>query len=106
MNLSAMVAILLAQTPDGARSGFRSVDLIMFGTIALIFYFLLIAPARRQRKQQADMLSSLKNGDKVVTTGGIHGKVVGVTDDIVQLRVADGVKIELNKSAIGTRQSD
>ena len=78
----------------------------MFGTIALIFYFLLIAPARRQRKQAAEMLAGLKNGDKVVTSGGIHGKIVGVTDDIVQLRISDGVKIELNKSAIGTRQSD
>ncbi len=106
VNLYAMVTVLLAQASQGARPGFRSIDLIMFGTIALIFYFLLIAPARRQRKQLSEMLSGLKNGDKVVTTGGIHGKVVGVTDQIVQLRIADGVKIEVNKSAVGSKQSD
>ncbi|MFQ5719930.1 MAG: preprotein translocase subunit YajC [Acidobacteriota bacterium] len=106
MNLSAIVALLLAQAPEGARPGFPSVDLIMFGTIALIFYFLLIAPARKQRKQQNEMLSQIKNGDKVVTNGGIHGKIAGVTDQIVQLRIADGVKIEINKSAISSRLSD
>lgn len=105
VNLFAMVAVLMAQAPDGARTGFRSVDLLMFGTIILIFYFLLIAPARRQRKQHSEMLSNIKSGDKVITSGGIHAKVVGVTDQIVQLRVADGVKIEVDKSAVASRQS-
>ena len=97
---------LLAQAAPAGRPGFRAGDLLMFGSIILIFYFLLIAPARRQRKQHAEMIGSLQNGDKVITTGGIHGKIVGVTDQIVQLRIADGVKIEISKSAVASKQAD
>lgn len=77
-----------------------------FVLLGLIFYFLLIAPARKKQKQTSEMLANLKNGDKVVTTGGIHGKIVGVTDQIIQLRVADGVKIEVSKSAVAGKLPD
>lgn len=68
--------------------------------IFVVFYFLLIAPARKKQKKHAEMLERLKAGDKVVTTGGIRGTVVGVTNEIVQLRIADQVKIEVDKNAI------
>jgi preprotein translocase subunit YajC len=50
------------------------------------------------------MLESLKNGDRVITNGGIHATVVGVTDDLVQLRVADKVKIDVSRQAIAALQ--
>jgi preprotein translocase subunit YajC len=75
-------------------------NLIPILLIFVVFYFLLIAPARRKQKKHAEMLEKLRAGDKVVTTGGIRGTVVGVANDIVQLRIADQVKIEVEKSAI------
>jgi len=70
-----------------------------------VFYFLLIAPARKKQKAQQDMRGGLKAGDKVITNGGIHGTVVGVTDTVVQLRIADQVKIDISKFAIEALQN-
>ena len=69
-----------------------------------VFYFLLIAPARKKQKNQQEMRSSLKAGDKVITNGGIHGTVVGVSDNVIQLRIADQVKIDISKFAIEALQ--
>jgi preprotein translocase subunit YajC len=52
------------------------------------------------------MLSSLKNGDKIVTNGGIYGTVVGVSDDVIQLRISDHVKIQVAKSAVARLASE
>lgn len=68
--------------------------------IMVIFYVLLILPAQRRQKKTTAMLSALKNGDKVVTNGGIFGTIVGLEDDAVQLRVADQVKLKVLRSAI------
>ncbi|MFQ5767418.1 MAG: preprotein translocase subunit YajC [Acidobacteriota bacterium] len=97
--------LLMASSPQGSQSS-ALVQLVPFVLMAFIFYFLLFAPERRRRKQVKVMLESLKHGDKVLTSGGIFGKVVGVTDKIVQLRIADGVKIEVNKSAVTSKVSD
>lgn len=65
-----------------------------------IFYFLLIAPMRRRQKQQQQMIDALKTGDRVVTSGGIYGTVVGIKDERLTLRIADQVKIEISKSSV------
>ena len=70
-----------------------------------VFYFLLIAPARKKAKGQAEMRNNLKAGDKVITNGGIHGTVVGVGDNVIQLRIADQVKIDISKFAIEALQN-
>lgn len=96
-----MLNIILAMgTSPGPRGtsalpGFMPIILIFF-----IFYFLLIRPQQRQRKAHEDMISKLKKGDQVVTGGGIHGIVVGVKDKTIVLKVAEGVKIEVQKSAV------
>jgi len=69
-----------------------------------IFYFLLIRPTQRQRRQQQEMLKALKPGDKVITSGGIYGIVVGIRDDVVQLRIADQVRVEVARTAIAGPQ--
>lgn len=66
----------------------------------VIFYFLLIAPARRKQKKHADLVNNLKPGDRVVTSGGLYGTVVGVADAVIQLRIADQVKVDVAKHAI------
>ena len=66
-----------------------------------IFYFLVILPQQRQRRKTQDLLANLKTGDRVITSGGIFGTIVGFRDlNVVQLQVANQVKVEVAKSAI------
>ena len=74
--------------------------------IMVIFYFLLIMPAQRRQKKTQEMLSALKNGDKVVTTGGLFGTIVGLEGDSVQLRIADQVKVKVLRSAVAGLQPE
>lgn len=78
--------------------------LFPFLVILAIFYFLLIMPAQRQRKRHQAMLGALKNGDRVITNGGIYGTVVGLRDTVVQLRISDQVRIEVARTAIASFQ--
>jgi len=67
-----------------------------------IFYFILIRPQQKKQKELQKMVEALKKGDRVMTNGGIFGTVAGVKDNIVVLRIADEVKIEVLKSAVAT----
>jgi preprotein translocase subunit YajC len=80
------------------------VQFLPFILIFGVFYFLVFAPMRKKQRKHTEMLQRLKNGDQVVTSGGIHGTVVGVTDDLIQLRVASKVEIDVTKSAVSTLQ--
>jgi preprotein translocase subunit YajC len=68
--------------------------------IFVIFYFLLIRPQQKKAKKHQDFLGNLKRDDHVVTNGGIHGKVTGITDTIVTLEIAPNVRIKINKANI------
>jgi preprotein translocase subunit YajC len=85
----------------GQMGGILPIILIM-----VIFYVLLILPAQKRQKKVAQMLSELKNGDKVITTGGVYGTIVGIEDDAIQLRIADQVKIKVLRSAVGGLQPE
>lgn len=71
-----------------------------------IFYVLLILPAQRRQKKTQEMINALKNGDKVVTTGGLFGTIVGLEGDSVQLRIADQVKVKVLRSAVSGLQPE
>jgi len=82
------------------------VQLLPFVLIFGIFYFLLILPQQRQRRKLQDMLASLKTGDRVLTSGGVYGTIVGFKDaSVVQLQVTSQVKLEVARSAITGLQS-
>lgn len=70
--------------------------IIMFA----IFYFLLIRPQQRKAKQQREMLASIKKGDKVVSSGGLHGVVTGITDDLVTMEIAPKVRVKVTRGSI------
>ena len=74
--------------------------------IMVIFYVLLILPAQRRQKKTQAMLIALKTGDKVVTTGGLYGTIVGLDGEAVQLRIADQVKVKVARSAIAGVQPE
>ena len=94
-----MNAIALLQA-GGGGIGAAIGPIVPLLIIFAIFYFLVIAPASKQRKKTQEMLSSLKKGDRVLTTGGIYGTVQGVEADAVYLRIADNVKVKVARSAI------
>lgn len=71
--------------------------------IALVFYFLLFMPMQRQKKKQQQMLQNLKNGDTVITSGGIVGTITAVDSDTMVLRVKpDNLKLQFSRSAVTT----
>jgi len=98
---------LLAQTQTASPASSASpgggfnlfVPLIFF---VIIFYFVLIRPQSQRQKQQQQLINTLKTGDRVVTNSGIHGLIANVKDSTVIVKVADNVKIEMDKSAVAT----
>ncbi len=92
----------LAQTPGASPAG--PSPLASFVPIILIFvimYFLLFRPQMKRQKEQQKLIAALKTGDRVVTASGIHGLISNVKERTVILKIADNVKIEVEKSAIG-----
>jgi preprotein translocase subunit YajC len=75
-----------------------------FAVMLLIFYFIVLMPMRKRQKKVQEFQASLKAGDRVITTGGIHGEVTKVTNDIVQLQIADKVRINVARASIGGYQ--
>ena len=86
--------------PLQSATGFAGNQLVLLAILVGFFYVIVVRPMRKKQKEVETMLSQLKNGDRVLTTGGIYGTVVGVADDFVHLRVADHVKIQVAKSSI------
>lgn len=70
-----------------------------------IFYLLIYRPMRRRQKNLETMIRNLKNGDKVITSGGLHGTVAGIRESTVILKIADQVKVEVSKSAVASKQA-
>jgi preprotein translocase subunit YajC len=104
--LSTFLALLLLQGNGGGGTLF----LIQIVALVVIFYFLLIRPQQKKQKQarleREKMLGALKAGDKVVTNSGILGTIIAVRENIIQLRVAQSVSIEVLKSSISGPQED
>ncbi len=97
--LNALIAQAQAASPaaGGPNPITSFIPLIL---IFIIMYFLLFRPQMRKQKEQQRLVSALKTGDRVVTGSGIHGLISNVKDTTVILKVADNVKIELEKSAV------
>jgi preprotein translocase subunit YajC len=94
--------LLIAMAPQGGEGGSMVSTIIMFGAIFLIFYFMIIRPQQKKSKERAKLLSNLEKGDKVVTSGGIHGIISGLDEKTCLLQVSDNLKIKVERSAIGT----
>ncbi|HEX7708558.1 MAG TPA: preprotein translocase subunit YajC [Thermoanaerobaculia bacterium] len=93
-----MTSLAILQSSGGATAAF--VQFLPIIAIGLVFYFLVIGPANKQRKKTQEMLSALKKGDRVLTTGGIYGTIQGVEPEAVYLKIADNVKVKLARSAV------
>jgi preprotein translocase subunit YajC len=95
------VAYAMAPSPGGT-SGSASILIQLIPMIAIfaIFFFLLIRPQQKQRRERESMLAGLKKGDRVVTTGGLIGTITNLTEHTVTLRIADSVRVECLRSAV------
>jgi len=94
-----------ASPPAGGASAFSGM-LLPLVLCAIVFYFLVIGPERKQRKKREAMLKNIGKGDKVMTTGGIYGTVASVQDDVLTLQVAEGVRVRFSRSAVQTIITD
>ena len=95
-----MFAIFLAQAPAPASPGAGLLGLLPFVFIFVIMYYVMLRPQMRRQKEQARLVSTLKTGDRVVTSSGIHGLISNVKDTTVIVKVADNVKLEMEKTAV------
>ena|SRR2546425_5713819 len=96
--------LILAQQASGIQSpiiGFLPIILI-----AAIFYLLVFRPMKSRQKKVDEMITNLKSGDRVITSGGIYGTIAAVKDKTFLLRISDQVRIEVAKSAISGLQSE
>lgn len=90
-----MISTILLQA-----GGMGTQNLIMFGLIAVVFYFFMIRPQVKKQKDQKKYVDELKKGDRVVTTAGIHGRVYEVAETTFLIEVENGARIRFDKSAI------
>jgi len=97
-----MFTFLLAQTAPATTGANPLASFVPIILIFIIMYFLLFRPQIKRQKEQAALAASVKTGDRVVTASGIHGMVSNVKDRTVIVKVAENVKIEMEKSAITT----
>lgn len=97
-----LASLLTFMQPAGqtARPGSFITALVPFILVFVIFYVLIILPSRKKQKKHQEMVESLKPGDKIVTTGGIYGTVMGVQQDRIEVKISANVKIDITKNAI------
>ena len=97
-----MLAIFLAQAPAPAAPGPGGglLSILPFVFIFVIMYYVMLRPQMRRQKEAARLVSALKTGDRVITSSGIHGLISNVKDTTVIVKVADNVKLEMEKTAV------
>jgi preprotein translocase subunit YajC len=95
--MNSLIPDAMAQAPAGAPAGSLMQTFLMIGMFIAIFYFVLLRPQQKKQKEHASMLGKLAVGDEVVTTGGILGRIVEITDNFITLEIADGVRIKVQR---------
>ncbi len=92
--------VLLQAAPSGEQGGGNYQSLIMLALIMGIFYFFMIRPQQKKAKKQKQFRESLKKGDKIVTIGGIHGKIAQLNDTTAVIETEGGGKLRIERGAI------
>ena len=92
----AATTVAPAAQPDGTFS------LVMIVAIFVVFYFMLIRPQNKRAKAHRELINKIAKGDEIVTSGGILAKVVGLDENYIKASIAEGVEIDLHRSAVST----
>lgn len=94
--------LLMTPPPDGSSNGGSMIQtLIMFGTMAFIFYFMIFRPQKKRNKERAELLAKMEKGDKV-KVNGMHGTIAAIEDDTILVQVSDNTKIRFDRAAVTT----
>jgi preprotein translocase subunit YajC len=101
MTKLAGVVFAMGAPPEGGSTWLQFIPFVL---VIGIFYFIILLPMQRKQQKVQTFQQSLKVGDRVITTGGIYGQVTKVSDESVQLQIADKVKIDVARAAIGGYQ--
>ena len=98
------ILFIIAQAPTAGGSSVNM--LLMMGLMIVVFYFFMIRPQMKRQKEMTKFRAALQKGDKIVTTGGIYGKIDEIKDNIIILEVAPGLKLKVDKSVVLKDMSD
>jgi preprotein translocase subunit YajC len=93
--------LAMAASPEG---GSAWLQLVPFALVLAIFYFIILLPMKRKQQKVQQFLEALKVGDRVITTGGLHGTIVKLSEQTIQLQIADKVRVDVSRAAIGGYQ--
>jgi len=93
-------AYAMGTQPGGGQGGSQFLSFLPIILIFVIFYFLLIRPQQKKAKDHRNLLSSLKEGDQVLTSGGIYGRITGIKEDKITVEISDKVRVKVNRGHI------
>ena len=96
--MTTMFLVAMGAPPQGGQGGLAT--LLLPAIILGIFYLIVIMPMKKRQQKVADFLAGLKEGDKVVTSGGIYGTITKVGDDMLQLQIAERVRVDISRNAV------
>jgi preprotein translocase subunit YajC len=94
------LAYAMGTPGGGGSSGSSLMTFLPIIFIFVIFYFLLIRPQQKQKKEHQNLLANLREGDNVLTSGGIYGRVTGIKDDKITVEISDKVRVKVNRGHI------
>ncbi|MDS4028976.1 MAG: preprotein translocase subunit YajC [Candidatus Contendobacter sp.] len=101
--LNSLIPTALAQAGDAPRGAEMGLMNLLFPIILIAaFYFLLIRPQTKRAKEHKLMVEGLKKGDEVVTGGGVLGRITDIGENFLQVEIADGVQIKIQKASVGS----
>lgn len=92
-------ALAAATATPGAQTD-GTFSLMMIAAIFVLFYFMLIRPQNKRAKEQRELITKLKKGDEIITSGGVLGKISSLDEQYIKVSIADGVEINLQRSAV------
>lgn len=101
-----MIGVAYAQGGAAPAAGGGMAGFLPLILIFVVFYFLLIRPQQKKAKEHKEFLNNLKKGADVVTSGGIHGRITGMTDTVVTLEIAEGVRIKVSRPSVLASEAD
>jgi preprotein translocase subunit YajC len=91
--------------PSSGPAGILGSPIFFLAAMLLLMWALLIRPQQRREKEAKAMLAQIEKGDAIVTTGGLHGRVTGLTDDVLTVEISPNVRVKVSRSAVASRSA-
>ena len=95
-----MLTLAMGSPPEGSGAAGFAASLLPIVAMIAILWFLLIRPQQKEQKKHLEMVQNLKKGDEVVTVGGLYGRIMALDPDTLSLKIADGVKVEVERGKV------